>query len=421
MKNAFKLSGALLALYASGSAEFQVGNGAIQLDTSLTGVYDSNLRASVNNISDYYLNFTPSLRYRRIGARFNTEASTSVQFKRFLDHHESNADDVSAQFGWDMRRTDGYTTGASLAFGYIERSDAVVEVNERVNSSTFFVNTAGEILVAGRNLFTAGLSYSTSRRNFGSDQMTSSGRVGYSFLGFTDGTVININYSNQKNKSEENIEGITVLDQTVDTGIVTVSHPIYVDFTGSAFYGYRHLDRGTQEFLLGRPNRSGPIYGISFDGPFLPKKYFSKTTGTFRLAYEQAQAPGLNDSGNERLVGQIDLAWTAREKTVVHFVASRSQNLSIDDNTVVNERTELFVSQGIGSFINTNFGVAYTNATFVNLERNDDRYEAHADATYRINRDWSSTIGYRYLHSESTAIFANYQRHVVSGTINYAF
>jgi hypothetical protein len=92
MKKTFvTLSGLSLLLAGTSLAEIQVGDGALQLDTSLTGVYDSNLRASVNNIEDYYLSFEPTLRYRRLGARFTTEGSAGLRIRRYLDTTSSNS------------------------------------------------------------------------------------------------------------------------------------------------------------------------------------------------------------------------------------------------------------------------------------------------------------------------------------------
>jgi hypothetical protein len=421
MKNAFKLSGTLVLLYTACSAEFQVGNGAFQLDTSLAGIYDSNLRDSASGISDFSLNFQPTLRYRSIGSRFNTEAYVGERFRRYLDHSSFNSDDVDSRLNWHMSRVDGHTTAAELAVGYVENTEAVVEVNDLVRTKTFFANASGEVLMAGRNLFSAGLSYRDSQRSIGSNQTGSEGRLGYSYVGFTDGSALSFNYSHQQNKSTENTTGATSIDQKADTGTVAFSHPLYADLIGSVTYGYRWLDRGEQEKLLGLPNRRGSLYSLNLEGPFLPRKYFPKTTGTFRVSYEQAAVPGLNDSSNKRLVGQIDLTWTARERTTLRYFASRSQDLTINDNTVVNESTGLTLTQGIGSFINTDFTVRYTNANYVNLIRTDDRYEARAGATYKINRLWSSALYYSFLHSTSNATVANFDRHVVSGTVTYAF
>lgn len=422
MKKAFiSLSGLSLLLTGACLAEFQVGDGALQLDTSLTGVYDSNLRASVNNIEDYYLSFQPTLRYRRPGALFSTEASAGLRIKRYLDTTESNSEDADLSFDWNMKRDDGHTTGATLGLRYYEITEADLNLNDLVRTKTFSANISGEVLVAQRNLLSAGLAYHDSERNLGSDQKTSNAHVGYTYLGLSSGSELNFTYSHQESKSEKNAANIETIDQKGDTISSTISRPIYDQLRGGLTYGYRWLNRGEQEALLGLNNSKGSFFGLNLDGPFLPRQYFPKTTGTFRLGYERAETPGLNDRSNERLVGQVNISWAAREHTNVGIFANRSQDLSITDNTVVTETTGITLRQGLGAFVDTDFSLSRTNADFVDLARTDKRYEARAAATYHINRTWSSALSYRYLKSDSNVAVANYTRHIVSGTVNYAF
>lgn len=421
MKKAFKFSGAFVLLVAACAAEVQVGGGAFQVETSLTGIYDSNLRGSADGASDYYLSFYPVLHYRRPGGRFDTDARAGVRIKRYRDRTASNSEDADIRFDWNMARTDEETTGAKLAFGYLENTDAVPEVNDQVRTKNFFATTSGEVLIARRSLLSAALSYRDSKHSIGSDQKISSERIGYSYVGFTDGTTLGMNYAHQDSKSTNSATGAGVLDQTAETLSAALTHPIYAGLTGGITYGYRWLSRGEREATLGLMDESGAFYGATFEGAFLPRKYFPKTTGTFRVAYEQAATPGLNDLSSKRFVGEIDVSWAAREHTDVHFFARRSQDLSVNDNTLVNESTGMTLTQQIGNFVSSDFTLLYTNADFVNLGRTDDRYEARAGARYRINRAWSSGVNYSFLRSKSNVTIANYDRHLVSGTVNYAF
>ncbi|HEY4247254.1 MAG TPA: outer membrane beta-barrel protein [Lacunisphaera sp.] len=422
MNNAsFKVSALLVLLTGVCRAEFQAGNGALQLDTSLTGVYDSNLRASVNNVEDYYLTFDPTLRYRRLGSRFTTDASAGFRSRHYLDNPNLNTTDADGQLDWKMQRVDGYTTAAALGLAYVENTEANLDINDLVRSKDFSANASGEVLVADSNLFSAGFNYHDNRRNLGSNQTGSTTRLGYGFQGFTDGTQLLFNYSYQQSKSTDTALDTETIDQKATSLSATLSHPIYDQFVGGLVYGYRWLDRGRNEALLGLNDQEGSFYSLDLHGPFLPRKYFPKTTGTFRLSYEQAETPGLNDRSDQRIVGEVNVSWAAREHTTVGVFANRSQDLSINDNTIVEERAGVSLTQAVGQFWNTNFNLSYTNADFVNTARTDDRYDARAAATYKITHTWSSTFSYRYLRSESNVALANYTKHVVSATLTYAF
>lgn len=421
MRTKLTLPGAFLLLATVAPAEIQVGSGAVQVETSLTGVYDSNLSGAADGASDYYLNFHPVLHYRRPGGRFATDAHAGVRIKRYHDRTESDSEDADIRFDWNMARAGEDTTGAKLSFGYQENTDAAPDVNRLVRTKNFFATTSGEVLLARRSLLSAALAYRDSRHSIGSDQKLSSQRIGYDYVGFTDGTTLGVDFFHQAGESKSSLTGDPVLDQTSETISAKASRPIYAGLKGAITYGYRWLDRGEREALLGLMDESGGFYGASLEGSFLPQRYFPKTTGTFRIAYEQAATPGLNDFSRERLVGEINVAWAARETTSVRFFARRSQDLSIDDNTVVNESTGLTLSQQLGNFVRSEFALLYTNADFANLGRTDQRYEARAGASYRINRTWSSGMNYSFLHSTSNFSVANYDRHLVSGNVSYAF
>ena len=421
MKRTLCLAALLALAAATGLAEWTAGRGALQLEAGATGVYDSNLSASADGFSDYYLSLEPVLRYRDNDARFKTDASFGARFKRYLDHPSSDSDDADLHFNWSMARDDGHTTGATLAAGYVENTEPVLDVNSLVRSRTFFANTSGEVLLGGRNLLSAGYSYRDSNRNIGSDQTFYQGRVGYNFVGFTDGTVLGLAYVHQRYKTGDSSFGLAALDQEADSVAASVAHPIYTGFTGTLTAGYRWLDRGAQEAALGLFDRSGAFYSVGFEGSFLPRQNFPKTTGTFRVAYEQAETPGLNERSNERLVGRVNVTWAARERTLLTFFATRAQDLTIADATVVTQGGGLEVAQRIGEFIHTGLILRYTDADFVNLGRTDQRYEAEANGAYQINRAWSSRLGYRFLHSVSDATIANFDRHIVSLSLAYVF
>lgn len=416
------LSGLLLTALAPGlRAEWAVGRGALQLEASASGVYDSNLRASADAMSDFYLNFHPVVRYRQTDARFHTNAAAGVRIKRYDEHTNSDSEDAEGTFDWSMARDADHTTGADLELRYFENTDAVPDVNEQVRARTFGARARGEVLVARRNLLSATASYHDNQHDVGSDQESYGGLLGYSFTGFTDGTVLNASYAYQHSETADNATGDGRLDQTGRTLSATVSRPLYAEALASLTYGYRWLDRSDQEELASLADSQGDFIAVALEGPFLPHRYFPKTTGTFRLAYEQATTPGLNDPGNERLVGQLNLTWQARERTTVGFILRRAQELTIRDDTVVNTGGSLTVRQAIGNFFNAEAALDYNEADFVGLARTDDRTTARGSLGYQLNRGWSARAEYVYFHSRSTDPIANYDRHLATLTLTYAF
>lgn len=415
------LAAALCALLATARAEWAVGAGAVQLDASLSGVYDSNLNGSAQNREDFFLNFHPNLRYRKADARFKTNAEAGIYIKRYMDYTTSNTEDAHGRLDWSMTRDDDHTAGASLMASYRENRDAVLDVNEQVRSKVFESAVNGEVLVARRNLLSAGLSYHDNEHNIGSNQNYYSGNLGYSYVGFTDGTQLNLGYQYQRSKTTDALSGVDNLDQTARTASIGVGRPVFGETTATLTYGYRWLDRGQREETMNLGDRGGSFVSFLLSGPFLPRQYFPKTTGTFRLAYEQAAVPGLNDRSNERLVGELGVRWQARERTSVNVYVNRTQDLTINDQTVVNTGGGLTIHQAIGQFINAEAGIGYQNAEFVGWNRTDDRYSAHVSGRYALSRLWSTTASYRYLDSHSNSQIASFTRHLAELAVSYAF
>lgn len=421
MKTAIQLAGLLAASCLPAIAEWSVGRGAITLETNLTGVYDSNTNASVNNISDYHLSLEPTLRYRRVNARVNTNASASVNFRRYRDEPGANSNDADLRLNWTLDRTEGATTGAELDLAYFEDSDADLEVNRRVRSRNLVASLSGEVLIARRSLIDAGFTHRDSKRDFASDQRSTNARLGYRYLSFTEGTSLHVGYTHHRSRSTDHFSDDTRLDQTSKSLAATFSRTLYADLDGSVTAGYRWLERGSDETALGLDNHQGAFIGLNLTGAFLPRRHFPKTTGTFHIGYEQAETPGLNDNSSERLVGQINLTWQARERTTVSFEARRSQDLSIDDRTIVSTGASLGLTQEIGHFTTADLHLGFTRAEFADALRTDDRINFNAGVTRRINRTWSTRLGYDFLDSNSTAVVANYRRHLVMLTLTHAF
>lgn len=423
MKLKFSLVIGILGIASAGSgrAEWTVGSGAIALETSLSGIYDSNLNASAVSLSDYALGFEPMLRYRREDALFKIEGRAGVRVRRYDEHPEYDSEDADVRFDWRMPREQGRTKGANLSLGYLETSDAVLEVNERVRTKSFTADGGGDLLVAQRHVLGVGFGYRDNRRDFGSDQNSRHGRFSYSYVGIPDGSVIRANWQYQRSESQDSDTGIDLISQTARTASLDYSRPLYQGATGTLTWGYRWLERGEMEALLGLPDRNGSFVGVTLDGPFLPESVFPKTTGTIRLGYEQAEVPGLNDTSNERFVGEVNVSWQARPTTRFSVRAERSQELTINDQTVVSEGGGVAWNQQIGRFVEADLKLSYENANFVGQARSDDRYEAIFSCQYARNQAWPLRLLYSYLDSESSLPLANYQRHVVNLTLSHLF
>jgi|GEM_PF-4064831 len=412
---------ALLAAPLLARAEWDFGRGALAFEASASGIYDSNLYAAVDAVEDYALAFEPTLRYRRNDSRIKTDGHARYRIRRYLDHPEINSEDPEVHMDWRLLRGEGRTVGANFMADYSKTSDAVLEVNQRVRAEHLSLETGGEVQMARRHVLGASLAYRDQRRDFGSDQNVRTGRVNYRFMSLADDSAFTASWTHQRSDSEDALTGLDQLRQTARTLSLGYDRPLYHDAVLNASWGYRWLERDAAAGLPPVDDRSGAFVGLTLDGPFLPRAYFPKTTGRLRVAYEQADVPGLQDSGNERLVGEFQLGWQARPRTRLTLGARREQELSITNHTLVTAGGEVGWAQEVGRFTRTELSLSYLNADFIGLGRRDDRIEASFTARYARNREWPLFLRYQFLDSESTDPVANYQRHVVTITLSHLF
>lgn len=416
------LSGLLLLVAPlAARAEWTFGRGALAVEASASGIYDSNLYTAVDAVEDYALSFEPVLRYRRSDSRIKTDGHARYRIRRYLDHPEIDSEDPELRMDWHLLRGEGQTVGANFLAEYSKISSPVLEVNQRVRSERLTLEGGGEILMARRHVLGAGVTYRDQSRDFGSDQNVRTGQVNYRFMSLADASAFTASWTHQRSDSEDAVTGLDQLKQTARTLSLGYERPLYHDAVLNASWGYRWLERDAAPGLPPVDDRSGAFVGLTLDGPFLPRAYFPKTTGRLRVAYEQADVPGLHDSGNERLVGEFQLGWQARPRTRLTFGARREQELSITNHTLVTAGTEIGWEQEVGRFTRTELSLAYRNADFIGLGRQDDRIEASFTARYTRNRDWPLFLRYEFLDSESTDPVANYQRHVVTLTLSHLF
>lgn len=328
--------GAFMASAGTGLAvtEWQLGRGSVALFTSASATYDSNLQASPVATDDFYFALTPLAKYRRADSIFTSDASLSFTAQRYLEETQFDNNSLNFSYVGSIPRDNERTYGANIRFGYDESVDADADINRRVASESFSAGAGFELMVARAHLLSTDASYRMVTRDFGSDQTTWGLNNSYAYS-LRDGTSIGARYGYTVTETESDDPSRASLDQASHDVAANVSRTLYAGVRGSASVGYRWLDRGDEENQANLPDTEGYTMSVGLDGQFLPKRYFPKTTGQFRVAYESAVSPGLNDGDSKRLVGSINVQWQARETTSVGVGVARAQDLSASDQTVV--------------------------------------------------------------------------------------
>jgi Putative beta-barrel porin 2 len=402
-------------------AEWAIGRGAVSIQTSGALNYDSNLQASAVTEGDFYLDNNLTALYRRQHSRIKTDATLVAGIERYLELTDFNSENYQANYALSLPRGEDYDFGASATLAYFEQTESDVDLNTRVHAQSFNASLATELALTRNHIFSNGLAANQTLRDVGSASRSYEGNLKYDFLGFAQDTSVGIAYTGKNTQTDSDSANRTGLEQVSHSLSVQASRPLYAQVLATTALGYSWLERSAEEQALGLTNSGGLIYSFALSGEFLPRKYFPKTKGTFRIGYEEASSPGLNDNNTRRVVGNFDVRWQARERTSVGLSLSRNQDLTATDNTVLTNTAEVNITQAIGQSLNSQLALGYTLADYPGLDRVDHRTSFTSTSSYVFNRRWSTAFRYGYLLSLSSATRSDYASHNVRLSATYVF
>lgn len=400
----------------------EVSRGELLLSTSGRATYDSRVFGGYRSGDDYIFSLDPRLIYKRAAGQIQMEADLGARINRYLDNTGFDSEDLVTSLL--LRLPPGGTAPASGSFtlSYDEHTDVNYDVNRRLREKTFLTELESTVPISLKVAVLLEGMFRKDTRNQFSDRETRSGSVGVRYQNFLGGSRLDVRYRRLEVETSGGNEFGIPLDQSSDIYSATFFRPLYEDVVrGFVTYGYRMLHRSRAEVFGGDVSEGGSIFSVGIQGPFLPPNRFPKLDSSLSFSYMKAETPGLNDTTDSRFVGNLSLAWQARERTRLTFNARRSLDLSIEDRSV--ETTAIFfgVDQAIGNFMTGTLSAGYEARDYRVPTRKDDAFIFRSSLHYRITRAWSAAGEYRLRATDSTSRVADYARHVVVLSGNYTF
>ncbi|HYD83860.1 MAG TPA: outer membrane beta-barrel protein [Opitutus sp.] len=404
---------------AHGFAQF--ARGEALLSTSASARYDSRVFGGVNASDDYIFTLYPQLIYRREAGLLKLDSNLGLRVNRYLDFEEMNSEDLVTSISLRLPPESSTMASGEFETRYDEHTEVNYDVNQRVREKTFVTRLDGALPTSLKTSILGGGSFSHEERNRFSDRETWSGNVGFRYGNFLGGSTFDVRYRRLEVESTGGNAWNIPLNQQSDIYSATLTRPIYHDVRAALSYGYRVLRRSGREVFGQDPRSGGSIISVRINGPFLPESKFPKVDTSITLGYQEAETPGVNDSGGSRFVGAMHVSWQARERTRVFFDARRSLELSINDLTVETTAFEARIGQSIGDFTTASIYAGYEERDYRTVGRQDDAIIGGLSAHYRITKYWSAEGNYRGRLTDSSAFIADYERHIVSLSVNYIF
>ncbi len=415
------LTSAATALTSSLFGFAEVARGEVLLSTTGRAMYDSRVFGGLTPADDYIFTLEPRLIYRREAGVLKLDSHAGVRFNRYEEFQELDSEDFFSSVRFSLPPGAGTRASGAFETSYDERTDVNYDVNARMREKTLHSRLNTLFPTGLKTSVALGGSFRKEDRNHFNDREIWEGTAAFRYTDFLGGSTFEARYRRLDVESTGvNFLGIP-LDQKSDIYSVSLSRPLYHEVRGSISYGYRVLHRSRAE-IAGQSNRAaGSIFAVNIDGPFLPASRFPKVDSSLSFGYQEAETPGIADTGGSRFFGAARLGWHVRERTQLFVQARRALELSVDDLTIETTSGEIGISQQVGNFTSLVASVGYEERDYRTFSRQDEAFTAHAAANYRITKSWSAAANYRLRATDSNSTMANYDRHVFWVSATYMF
>lgn len=410
------LSGFASAAY--GFAEFD--GGPVLLQTTARATYDSYFIGSHDpKAGDEYISVHPNLTYSHQGGLTELNAFLGVDILRYDKNSSFNTENVSA--GATLKLPDiGSRLSGSFSLSYIESDNVDFNVVDRYKQKVASALLDLNYKLSLKMSLSEDFSFShTDRDNF-SDQTLFHNSLSYRYNDFLEGTSLRLTEDFNRTKSNGinmNNADLNETSNSISAGLTRhLVGPVFAEVAG----GYRFLHRDTQ----GQGDLNGAFYNLNLHGPFLPPRLFPNIESSASISYEQSQNPGINDTGQRTITGDIHVAWQFRPPTKVSFDLNRSVELTATDMSVNNTNVNLGLTEKIGYQTDANASIGYTWRTYPHNAYKDDTLEINFGLTHHYNKYLSAGVSYQYQDNNSNGAPAagiiingnphDFSRHLVS-------
>ena len=433
------ISSIILPYRAHALVDFQSGN--ITLDTTLTGTYDSYFIGTIDHDPDYYATLSPQLLYTHNIGPTNLRAFLGTAINRYDKNSRFDSEDFSAGISSNLPVAEGSRLSGLLSASYFKSTQIDQIVNDRVEIKSTQLSFDTTYRTGLKTSLSDTINYTHNERKIYGDQTIGSNQITFHYADFLEDTNLNLSHTYTRTQTSASNYSSYVydpsliantpdvpLDQTSNSFDLGVAHPLYGQIIGEVVYGYMIMHRSAAETTSGTTSDKSQSISLNITGPFLPPARFPKVESSARISYQQSASQGINDPGDKTVVGNMHLAWFARERTRIQLGASRSQTLGTNNFTVANTMINGGVTENIGLATTLTGNASYTWRTYRGTNRSDNVIEASLGLNHALTKHWS--LGANYLFQKNTTdapttsfqaaryLLENYTRHVVSLSVS---
>lgn len=337
-----------ILLGAPASGFYEVGGGEIIAVTSLSLTYDSNVSgATSDGEGDFFLQFSPSLRFLRNEGRASVNARVGLNGTRYFENSDLDFLGYNASLSSSLPTAAGSPFSGSVSLNGTLKENLDPFTNVRTEVTSWTGTFSGGYSFTDRLQVTAGVNYSEADRSAVSSSTTYGVNVGI----------------NRRIRTELRAGVTARVTRQTSSG----------DFSDGS-------EESEIENLSLNATLSGPIT--------------ERINGNLSVGFQRSEEAGAafnNDRSDGTVVTAANLSWNPRDRTSVSLRASRSVELTSEDRSVTSNNFNLNVSQRFTNKISGSLRGSYTRASGRADDRTDQIYTIAANASYDLNRYWSIT------------------------------
>jgi hypothetical protein len=392
------------------------GSGVIKLEVTTSGTYDSYMIGTPDYGSDFSGAIHPQLRYNHLIGPTEFEVYGGVTYNRYQHYKMFDSEDYSGGISSNFPVSEGSRLSGNVSATYVEATEVDQSLNDRVPTKTGVLALNTTYLAGLKTTLSDTVSYSQVQRQIYGTQIIWDNEFKYSYTNFLENTKLDLTHRFTRTKSDAsnyaswsydpshaNTVPNSALDQYANSIWATLSHPVYGQIIGEVNYGFTWLTRSASETASGETNTRTSLVSFTLRGPFLPPSRYPKVESSASISYEQNVSPGINDTGEKTITGNIDLAWNARERTRVSLGALRSQSLASNNFTVVSTGVHAGFTENIGLATVLNGKLSYDWYDYRGITRNDEIFTANVGLHHPLTQRWSVGADYTFESTKSNA------------------
>ena len=357
--------------------------GKIDLTTTASGSYDSNIFSSSEEIEDFVFKLSPSVSYTKKLWIFVVGGTLGVNATKYFENSGQDQIDPISSFNFDI---DDLSEGGKKRFGGKLKFETKFDVGQNTSTSVL------EQDITTTTFYTAGMDV----------------RYDYSVK---SGLGSNIEYSI---KDAAGNKAYADYAQWSIGGRAFYIYSKKLDFFADYTWTPTEARGGTSTTFI---NSATHAYSIGADGTITPK-----LNGTVQIGYTTKTFDASTVSSDGDFTASTNLIWKISQKRRLTLSLSRDFSVSPQDQSIFTSSGSLSLNQRFSKKLSGDAGLNYSKSEYTGTEsRETYSYGFDTNLSSKINKHTAVNLNYNFSRTDEKGLSTDYDRHLTTVDLNIKY